>query len=148
MKPLILLIIVLSVSCKESNKESVNNKDENLAWYQKAEEELNNRNFTVAIKYANKVINSSDIKFSYTATMSYMLRGTAKAELMDYRGAISDFTYVIDNSNISNPKPMAYELRGLCKFELNDIDGACIDWSKSGELENEKAYKLIREYCN
>lgn len=41
-----------------------------------------------------------------------------------------------------------YLLRGLAKALTSDKDGACLDWSKSGELGNSKAYEFIKQFCN
>jgi len=41
----------------------------------------------------------------------------------------------------------AYNNRGIAKYRLGDKDGSCLDWNKAGELGNEKAYDLFKEYC-
>ncbi len=43
---------------------------------------------------------------------------------------------------------MAYYNRGLAKIQLGQIDGGCLDLSKAGELGADKAYDLIKKYCN
>ena len=147
---ILTLTVLLTLSCNQNKSSNLKygNEDENLKLYNKADEELQNRNFTKAIKYCNEVIENNSIKNSWITTMCYITRGVAKGELMDNRGAISDFSYVINNGNISNYKPMAYQLRGTGKMKMNDYDGACYDWSKAGELGSDMAYELIKENCN
>jgi len=76
---------------------------------------------------------------------SYYNRAIEKLQLDDYMGAIQDFNVVIEINSNDNA---AYYNRGIAKYNLGDKYGACLDWSKAGELGNNKAYELIREYCN
>ena len=47
-----------------------------------------------------------------------------------------------------NPKAdNAYLYRGRVFYKLGNKIKACEDWSKSGELGNEEAYKFISQYC-
>lgn len=41
----------------------------------------------------------------------------------------------------------AYLYRGRVFYKLGDKIKACQDWSKSGELGSEEAYKFISQYC-
>jgi tetratricopeptide (TPR) repeat protein len=83
-----------------------------------------------------EIISTSDI---------YYLRGNAKAKLKDYKGSILDYSKELesfkDNAN-------CYLNRGISQFNLGNKEAACLDWSKAGELGEEKAYDLIKEYCN
>jgi tetratricopeptide (TPR) repeat protein len=75
----------------------------------------------------------------------YYNRGLSKANLLDYRGAIADYTLAIK----LNPKlTEAYLNRGIVKNILKDKNGACLDWSKAGELGYKEAYEIIKKYCN
>jgi hypothetical protein len=48
-----------------------------------------------------------------------------------------------------NPKNgEAYISRGDSKIAIKDKAGACKDFSKAGELGEEKAYEAINENCN
>ena len=73
-----------------------------------------------------------------------MIRGIAKYELGDNKGAIADYNKAIE----FNPKDgLAYFNRGYAKYELGDLEGACLDWGKAGELGETDAYDLIKENC-
>ncbi|WP_396170577.1 tetratricopeptide repeat protein [Flavobacterium sp.] len=75
----------------------------------------------------------------------YVKRGQAKDSLKDYQGAIVDFTKAIEiNLNYSE----GYLNRGLTKLKLNQKDSGCLDLGKAGELGNNRAYELIKKYCN
>jgi Flp pilus assembly protein TadD len=65
--------------------------------------------------------------------------------LEDYKGAISDYTKVIelDPSNAN-----AYYSRGLTKGRSGDVDGGCLDLFKASELGHKQASDLIRENCH
>lgn len=74
----------------------------------------------------------------------YSGRGRAKYNLKDYRGAIEDYTKAIEAS----PKhEYIYYFRGYAKIKLNQKESGCLDFSKSGELGNKKAYEAIKKYC-
>lgn len=76
---------------------------------------------------------------------AFSCKGTIEWEKQEYQDALSDFNSAID----INPKNIvAYTNRGLLKLELGQKDSGCLDLSKAGELGYEKAYELIREYCN
>ena len=83
---------------------------------------------------------TSTISYSQTS-YDYFNRGLAKIELGDYRGAITDFTKVIE----LKPKDIfAYDIRGSAKIELGDYRGAINDYSKAMQLDpNEQRY-LVR----
>ena len=64
--------------------------------------------------------------------------------LIDYSGAIEDFTKVID----INPKNAdSYYNRGLLLMINNQKDKGCMDLSKAGELGLSKAYEAIKINC-
>ena len=82
---------------------------------------------------------------SYSQTaIEYYKRGNAKEKLQDYTGAIADYTKAIE----LNPKdPSAYYNRGLAKIDLSQKDSGCLDLSKAGEWGAERAYEMIKKYC-
>ena len=62
----------------------------------------------------------------------------------DYLGAIEDLTIAI---KIKPDFAAAYNVRGSAKVKLGQSSAGCLDWNKAGELGNEKAYDLFKEYC-
>ena len=75
----------------------------------------------------------------------YLLSGNKLHELKDYRGAILDYTKAIE----LDPKMGdAYYYRGVAKIAVKEINSGCYDLSKAGELGQEAAYKLIKQFCN
>jgi len=76
---------------------------------------------------------------------AYNNRGIAKYNLGDYVRAIQDYNKAIE---INPFDATAYYNRGIAKYKLDDKNGACLDWSKAGELGNDYAYELIKQYCN
>lgn len=77
---------------------------------------------------------------------NYCNRGVVKSDhLNDYKSAIQDFNKAID---IEPKYASAYINRGIAKYNLSDVTGACLDWSKAGDLGDDDAYEIIKEYCN
>jgi tetratricopeptide (TPR) repeat protein len=75
----------------------------------------------------------------------YSSRGGSKGKLKNYTGAIIDFSKAIE----INPKEGLYYVgRGLARVMNDEKDQGCRDLSRAGELGNEMAYDLIRNWCN
>lgn len=74
-------------------------------------------------------------------------RTYTKSELKKYDEAILDATSVILSSADKDIKCYAYFLRAFAKHDLKNKAGACLDWSKAGELGEERAYLAIKEFC-
>jgi outer membrane protein assembly factor BamD (BamD/ComL family) len=146
---ILIFLIITAISCKDKYVENKVNSNEDVENLNKGHSELQSRNFTKAIEYFNNVINSTPITSTSIVTADcYIYRGVAKGELGDNRGAISDFSMVINNSNIRELKAQAYHMRGLGYLKINDYDSACSDLSKAGELGVSESYQLINDYCN
>ena len=63
----------------------------------------------------------------------------------DYKGAIADYTKAI----LRDPKDgESYLSRGYAKILIKDKVGACKDFSKAGELGQDRAYEEINKNCN
>jgi tetratricopeptide (TPR) repeat protein len=88
-----------------------------------------------AIQYNDHFVNGS----------AFFELGYAKSYLKDYQGALLNYNKAIQ---LDSYYDLAYFNRALAKLNLNDKEGACLDFSKAGELGFEKAYELIRQYCN
>ncbi len=41
----------------------------------------------------------------------------------------------------------AFYNRGIARYNVKDKVGGCLDFSKAGELGDNSAYDLIKEYC-
>ena len=54
----------------------------------------------------------------------------------------------INNLNKSNVAQQKYVLGQVMIFTKDDLDKACLYLSEAGEKGVEKAYELIKEYCN
>jgi len=68
----------------------------------------------------------------------------AKNYLLDFRGAILDYTKAIEIiPNFSE----AYFCRGMTKIALNRKEDGCLDLRKAGELGDAVAYEYIKKYC-
>ena len=71
--------------------------------------------------------------------------GNSKHNLKDYKGAIEDYTKVIE----LNPSyTIAYSNRGNSKRSLEDLNGACADWRKAASLGHSNSAEWVREQCN
>ena len=74
----------------------------------------------------------------------YKSSGNAKRDLVDYKGAIEDYTKAIE----LNPKYAdAYDTRGITKIAFGDKDGGCIDLSMADELGHTRANDKVKQYC-
>ncbi len=107
------------------------------------------KNYSSAIQDYNRAIEillSTNQIHGIHLWSSYKNRGECKQLLSDNRGAIHDFDKAIE---LKPEIGSTYLLRGISKFNLSDnLNEACLDWSKAGELGNEKAYDYIKEHCN
>ncbi len=71
-----------------------------------------------------------------TTAIEYVMRGTAKAQLGDPQGAISDYNLAIG----SDPRLLvAYNNRGNLRQHLGDIDGAIADFSQVLKIDSRSA---------
>jgi tetratricopeptide (TPR) repeat protein len=71
-----------------------------------------------------------------TTAIEYVMRGTAKAQLADDRGAIADYNLAIG----INPRLLvAYNNRGNLRQYLGDIDGAIADFSQVLKIDSQSA---------
>jgi len=75
----------------------------------------------------------------------YKNSGNAKRDLLDYKGAIEDYTKAIElNPNYAD----AYYTRGITKIAVGDKVGGCTDLSKAEELGHSRANGKVKQYCN
>ncbi len=71
----------------------------------------------------------------------YYNRGCCKAALMNYKGAIDDFSFAI---NKYPENPMFYISRGSTYLKLNMKKEGCADIKKAAELNSPAAKKLLQ----
>ncbi len=120
----------------EDYEKAVEIEPDNLAYIsQCGEVKLNLLNdYTGAIYYFNKLI-SIDSKSNYShdkmSDYSFFLRGVAKHNLQDYRGAIADYSKAIE---IDPNYAEAYFKRGNAKYDFQDYKGAIADYSRAIEI--------------
>jgi tetratricopeptide (TPR) repeat protein len=98
--------------------------------------------------YGSLEDSNQSIKLNPTVAIYYFERGYSKHRLKDFQGAILDFTKSISLASEDTAKAESYLLRGFSKTACNKTREACTDFSKAGELGNEKAYDYIQKYCN
>ena len=95
--------------------------------------------------HALKIIEcSKKIQTDPTNTNAYCYRGDSKNSLLDYTGAIADYTRVIE---IDPYFAWAYNNRGLAKISLGQKVSGCMDLKKAKELGLSEAQESIKEYC-
>jgi len=87
---------------------------------------------------------SQAIKIDSTNGRAFYNRGEVRFEQREFKEAVSDY----DNAIKFNPQyAMAYFSRGAAKIKMGINDSACSDLRKAGELGFERAFEVIREYC-
>jgi len=77
----------------------------------------------------------------------YYNRGLALTRLKQYGNAIKDFSIVIE---LDGRNPMGYYGRGVARVlsgGIYSLESGCLDLSKAGELGDDKAYEVIKQYC-
>lgn len=150
MKKALIVLFLILFACKENHNSNIkDNTDLDLSNTKKGTEHLLSKNFNLAIKYFNEVIDNTQLNSKkFILAEAYVGRAIAKGELGDERGAIADLTKAIKTTNIGEINGEAYFLRGIGYLNLGEMDSACSDWSKAGELGVSKAYEFIRENCN
>ena len=111
--------------------------------------------FFEAIQLFNKSIEINNKNY-----YSYMLRGSAKAQLNDDRGALIDLVTAEEVLNLDKEHKgrytndyklhlsIIYLIRGISYMKLKDKNEGCLWLSKSGELGNRGAYSGIQKFCN
>lgn len=87
---------------------------------------------------------SKMIQINPAYASAYSVRGSVKLSLEDYRGAIVDYSRVLQ---IDSKYAEAYYFRGYANIVIGRKESGCLDLSKAGELGYQKAYDLIKEYC-
>lgn len=85
------------------------------------------------------------INIDPTFPFSYYNQAYIYCKMDRYKDAISSLDKAI---KLRSDFAEAYYNRGLTKIYLDDIQGGALDLSKAGELGIEKAYNVIKRYCN
>jgi tetratricopeptide (TPR) repeat protein len=101
---------------------------------------------TIAIDSIVQIGNKTLKIESQSHLISFLIsRGKSYLYLNKFNEALSDFS----NSLNLNPKyRLSYYYRGITYLSMKKIELGCNDLSKAGELGYERAYDLIKEYCN
>ena len=86
---------------------------------------------------------SSNFENEQIATI-YINIGNSKNKLKDYQSSLEYYNKALEQYNFPN----GYFNRGMTKIQLDLQEEACLDFSKSGELGYEIAYKAIEKFCN
>ncbi len=89
--------------------------------------ELEKENYTEAIRYLNNAVNQRPASYE-----GYFLRGIAKYNLGDYRGAEADFT---QSSQFDPYNSEIYNYRAIAKSQQYNFGGAMKDFAKAIELD-------------
>lgn len=83
----------------------------------------------------------SSLAKAATSAKDYYNRGDSKHISGDDKGAIKEYTKVIE----LDPKyPNVYSDRGVCKYNLKDYEGAFADFSKAVEINPKDTYAFSR----
>jgi len=124
----IILILLTTNLCFSQNEFELSKK---------AELELMNNNYQLAVDLFNQVIEIAD---DINLNNYYYSRAEAKYYLKDYEGALADV-----NESLIRRDNFCYAryLRGLIKLKLSDRNGACIDWQQANDLCNNNFKKLL-----
>lgn len=96
-------------------------------------------------KYSDALIDlNKSIELDPYNWVAYDSRQETKFALNDLKGCLDDCNQGLAfNPKLSN----SYFFRGRVNYRLGKKTEACEDWSKAGELGEEKAYEAIRTYC-
>jgi len=112
---------------------------------------------TININGLNNNYTTSKNKTNYTQIIDYYSKLLQKNALVNFNlGNIYNtlgeyYTSIYYYTKSINEDPyftFAYFNRGLTNILIKENEKACIDFSKSGELGFQKAYNLIKQYCN
>lgn len=120
-----LLLILFSFSYILGFSQSTNEL------YQRAATEIQAENFKEAVRYLDLIIKDNN-----KAVQAYSFRAYVKNILKDYKGAIADFTKIIE---LEPNNSYAYDKRGICKKNSQDYAGALKDYNKAIELDDQSA---------
>ncbi len=113
--------------------------DFSMAYNNRGWSKYEQKKYTDALNDINKAI-----ELDATNSVAFDSRQEIKFALNDYKGCIEDCNIAISlNPKLSN----SYLFRGKAYFKQGDKIKACENWSKAGELGEEKAYQFIKENC-
>jgi tetratricopeptide (TPR) repeat protein len=96
------------------------------------------------VKY-QKIIGKTEVVFLYSNIKR--IKGNSFFKMKKYDLALLEYEWIVKN----NPEMFAdiYTNKGIIEYtSLLLIDEACLDFSKAGELGDQKAYDYIKQYCN
>jgi len=79
--------------------------------------------------------------------LAFYNRGSAKIQLNDNYGAISDINQAIDLNPKSNFISWYYLNRGIAKENIGDLQGACLDWREASYGGDQDAARYVRNQC-
>ncbi len=92
-----------------------------------------------SLYFLNKAISIDD-----NYRKCYYNRGCCKAILLDYMGAIDDFSYALKKQP---DNPTFYVGRGKTYLMLNLKEKGCVDIKKAAELNSSEAKTLLHQAC-
>jgi len=131
---------------KDFNEQIVLNPKDSKAHQMRALSKIGLEDYYGGIIDLSKAINNFN-KESGKSYLSSLFNERARCYLLLKKDpkALIDLNKAIE---LDNENSLSYELRGLYYLYNKFKEKACLDWSKSGELGNTKAYDYIRKYCN
>ncbi|MDO9553856.1 MAG: hypothetical protein Q7J63_15235 [Rhodonellum sp.] len=92
-------------------------------------------------------IKSSPFRLDVTdisQTDIYLIRGKCHYALKNYISSLRDFKDLI-KINDRNEEGNLY--KGMNEYQIGNFTVACSDWRRAGDLGSEKAYELLKEFC-
>ncbi|MBK9730036.1 MAG: hypothetical protein IPO83_01910 [Chitinophagaceae bacterium] len=104
---------------------------------------MSNEQYAIAIRYIKAAIWRNEPKEIFTVGM-YSDLGKCLFAVGDYAECINNCTIAI---NAMPGNKDAYYYRGKARIISNNLLDGCKDLSKAGELGEDDAYVLMKEYC-
>ena len=98
------------------------------------------KKFDIALEQVNKALLIND-----SHSFIWDTKGEIMYNLGKYSECIEAMSKAINSDNLS---ANSFYFRGLSYLKIKEKEKACKDFSKSGELGNNEAYKLIKSNCN
>ncbi len=138
-----IALIIISIQKKiiyKNNYFNMSDIDKSIVNNNLACNYLKEKNYQVALKFADKSINLNSSNYA-----AYDTRAFIKKTMKNFNESMTDYNKSIE---LNPNNPILYLHRGSLFFEMNNKDKAIDDWKIASEKGSKEATNFINHYTN